>query len=56
MIPRQLPVHRGIAALLVSEPREISRRERCSENWLLVTGVASRLRAALHRIEIENGG
>ena len=57
---RYLPIHRRIAALdkratlLVAEFEEISRKERCGENWLLFTGVLSRLCAALRRIEAEN--
>ncbi len=58
---RQLPVHQRIArieqraTLLIGELREISRRERCGENWLLVTNTVERLRTALQRIEAENG-
>jgi hypothetical protein len=57
---RCLPMHRRIAAvekratLLVAELAEISRKERYGENWLLFTGVLSRLSAALRRIEAEN--
>jgi hypothetical protein len=55
-----LPMHRRIAALdkramhLVAELTEVSRKERCGENWLLFTAVLSRLSAALRRIEAEN--
>ena len=38
----------------MAEFEEISRKERCGENWLLFTGVLSRLCAALRRIEAEN--
>ncbi|MGB7760083.1 MAG: hypothetical protein WBL61_09650 [Bryobacteraceae bacterium] len=57
---RYLPMHKRIAALdkraavLVAELAEISHKERCGENWLLFTGVVSRLSAALRRIEAEN--
>jgi hypothetical protein len=38
----------------VAELTEVSRKERCGENWLLFTAVLSRLSAALRRIEAEN--
>jgi len=55
-----IPMHRRIAALdrraalLVAELGEISRKERCGENWLFFTGVLSRLSVAIRRIEAEN--
>jgi hypothetical protein len=59
--PRHVEMHHRLAALdkrctdMVAEFEEISRKERCGENWLLFTAVVSRMRAALTRIEIENG-
>jgi hypothetical protein len=56
----QLPMHQRIAelekraVLLASELHEISRKERCGENWLAFMGVLSRLSAAIRRIEAEN--
>jgi hypothetical protein len=58
---RQVEMHRRLAALdkrcsaIVAEFEEISRKERCGEDWLLFTAVVSRVRAALTRIEIQNG-
>lgn len=59
--PRQLQPHERLAALdercdaIIAELRQFSRKERCGENWLQFTRVLSRLSAALHRLELENG-
>jgi len=59
--PRQLQPHERLAVLdercdaIVAELRHFSKKERCGENWLQFTQVLSRLSAALHRLELENG-
>ncbi len=58
---RQLAMHERLAELdkrstaLIAEFAEISRKERQGENWLQLTGVLTRVVAALRRIEQENG-
>jgi hypothetical protein len=57
----QLAMHERIAALdrrcswIIAEFEEISRRESAGENWLQFTGVLTRARTELARIEAENG-
>ncbi len=39
----------------LAELREIARKERCGENWLLFAATVSRACSALKLIEMENG-
>jgi hypothetical protein len=58
---RPLEMHERLAELdkrctvLIAEFDEISRKERCGENWLQFTATLSRLTSALRRLELENG-
>jgi hypothetical protein len=40
---------------IIFEFEEISRKERCGENWLQFTAILMRCSPALARIEAENG-
>ncbi|HEY1493926.1 MAG TPA: hypothetical protein VGF49_05255 [Candidatus Solibacter sp.] len=57
----QRPTHERIAHLdrrcswIIAEFEEISRKESAGENWLQFTGVLTRARTELARIEAENG-
>ncbi len=57
----QRPMHERIAHLdrrcswIIAEFQEISRKESAGENWLQFTGVLTRTRSELSRIEAENG-
>ena len=59
--PARLETHERLEQIdrrctaIVADLEEISRKERCGENWLRLTAVISRMRAALTRLEIENG-
>lgn len=59
--PVPLAMHERLAELdhrctaFISEFAEISRLERCGENWLAFTSILSRVTSALRRIELENG-
>lgn len=58
---RQLAMHQRLAQLdkrcteIAAEMREIARKERCGENWLLFAATVSRACSALKLIEMENG-
>jgi len=58
---RVLSMHERIYELdkrctvFLDEFREISRVERCGENWLQFTSVLSRMASELRRLELENG-
>jgi hypothetical protein len=58
---RQIATHVRLGELdeqcmaLVAEFREISRKERCGENWLLFTATLSRACDALKLLLLENG-
>jgi hypothetical protein len=58
---RQLAPHERLAALdqramaIVAELQEFSTTERAGENCLQLTGILTRLSAALNRLALENG-
>ncbi len=59
--PKPLEAHERIAALdrrwtaMRAEFEEISRKERCGENWLRFTSLLTRIRSELARLELANG-
>jgi hypothetical protein len=59
--PRPLEPHERLARIdqrgsaLIAELDELSRKESRGENWLQLTAIIARLRAALTRLEVENG-